>query len=179
MNIPTVHNEQTSRRAALGFGIGLMVAGLFFLSVAIAKDARLAFLGERGEGEITKVTVRTSPDRSSRRKGESLKAYRARTKSGGESHVLHVRYTPAGAEPMEVETLATWNYRAAVGERVKLVYFPDAPENAEIDNVRQVWLPLATGLTVGTLCLVGGALLFRKGRRMDKGALPARVAGAA
>jgi hypothetical protein len=179
MNIPTVHNEQTSRRAALGFGGALVAAGLFFLAVAIAKDARLAFMGQRGEGEITKVTVRTSPDRSSRRKGESLKAYRARTKTGGKSHVLTVRYAPAGAEPMEVETLATWGYEGKVGDHVKLVYFPDAPENAEIDNARQVWLPLATGLTVGPLGLVGGVLLFRKGRRMDKGALPARAAGTA
>ena len=176
MNIPTVHNEQTSRRAALGFGAGLVVAGLFFLGVAIGKDARLAFMGQRGEGEITKVTVRTSADRSSRRKGESLKAFRARTKTGGKSHVLTVRYAPAGSESMEVETLATWGYEGKVGDRVRLVYFPEQPENAEIDNVKQVWLPLATGLTVGTLCLVGGALLFRKGRRMDKGVMPARAA---
>ena len=169
MSIPTVHDKTTSRRAALGFGALLVALGLFFLSVAIAKDARLAFLGERGEGEITKVTVRTSVDRSSRRKGESLKAYRARTRKGGESRVLSVRYTPAGAAEMEVETLATWGYDGKVGDRVKLVYFPTEPENAEIDNVKQVWLPLATGLTVGTLCLVGGILLFRMGRRMEKG----------
>ena len=166
MSIPTVHNKRTSRRAALGFGSFLAVLGVFFLGVAVMKDARLAFLGQRGEGEITKVTVRTSIDTSSRRKGESLKAYRARTRKGGESRVLTVRYAPAGGSEMEVETLATWRYDGKVGDRVKLVYFPAEPENAEIDDVRQVWLPLATGLTVGTLCLVGGVLLFRLGRRL-------------
>ena len=169
MSIPTVHNKTTSRRAALGFGALLMAAGLFILGVAITKDARLAFLGQRGEGEITKVTIRTSIDSSSRRKGESLKAYRARTRKGGESRILTVRYAPSGADPMEVETLATWGYDGKVGDRVKLVYFPAEPENAEIDDVRQVWLPLATGLTVGTLCLVGGVLLFRLGRRLPSG----------
>jgi hypothetical protein len=178
MGIPTKHDKETSRRAALGFGALLVAAGLFFLGVAIAKDARLAFLGQRGEGEITKVTVRTSMDSSSRRKGESIKAYRARTRKGGESHVLSVRYTPAGGAEVEVETLATWGYQGKVGDRVKLVYFPEEPENAEIDNPRQVWLPLATGLTVGTVCLVGGILLFRLGRRLPRGTLAVRATAA-
>lgn len=148
-----------------GIGWFLAALGVFFLGVAITKDARLAFLGQRGEGEITKLTERTSADRSSRRKGESQSSYRARSKSGGKSYIYTVRYTPAGGASMEFDTLGTWRYQAKVGDRVKLIYFPEDPDGAEIDNVKQVWLPLATGLTVGALCLVGGLMLVRLGRR--------------
>lgn len=167
--MPTVHTSwsKKGKNPGLAKGVGwfLAVLGVFFLGVAITKDARLAFLGQRGEGEITKVTERTSPDRSSRRTGESRSSYRARTKTGGKSHILTVRYTPGGGAPIEFDTLATWNYEGKVGDRVKLVYFPEDPDGAEIDNVKQVWLPLATGLTVGTVCLVGGLMLVRLGRR--------------
>ena len=164
MSIPS-HNKVSKRRAALGFGWVLAALGVFFLGVAIMKDARLAFLGQHGEGEITKVTERTSADRSSRRKGESNSSYRARKKSGGKSYIYTVRYTPAGGESIEFDTLGTWRYQAKVGDRVKLIYFPEDPDGAEIDTVKQVWLPLATGLTLGTVCLVGGLMLVRVGRR--------------
>ena len=164
-----VHTSWSKKKSNPGFtkGLGFFLAalGVFFLGVAITKDARLAFLGQRGEGEITKVTERTSADRSSRRKGESQSSYRARTKTGGKSYIYTVRYAPAGGESIEFDTLGTWRYQAKVGDRVKLVYFPEDPDGAEIDNVKQVWLPLATGLTVGSVCLVGGLMLVRLGRR--------------
>ena len=156
-----------------GIGVFLIALGVFFLGVAIVKDARLAFLGERGAGEITKVTERISPDRSSRRTGESRSQYRARTKSGGKSTIYTVRYAPAGGASIEFDTLGTWRYQAKVGDRVKLVYFPEDPDGAEIDDVKQVWLPLATGLTVGTLSLVGGLMLVRLGRRQAAATAPA------
>jgi hypothetical protein len=121
--------------------------------------------GNAGKGRSPRSPSASSADRSSRRTGESQSLYRARTKSGGKSYIYTVRYTPAGGESIEFDTLATWRYEGKVGDRVKLIYFPEDPDGAEIDNVKQVWLPLATGLTVGTVCLVGGLMLVRLGRR--------------
>jgi hypothetical protein len=138
-------------------GLVLFAAGVLFLGLAIGRDGRRAVFGVHAFGEVTKLTQRTTSDRSPRRSGESRSSYRARRgRGGGVSTIISVRFTPEGGAPIDIDTLATWGYRANVGERVEMVYLPDAPDDAEIYATRQIWLPLATGTTLGMLCLVGG-----------------------
>lgn len=141
----------------LVIGLVLFAAGMLFLSLAIGRDARRAVFGVHAFGEVTKLTQRTTSDRSPRRSGESRSSYRARRgRGGGVSTIISVRFTPEGGSPIDIDTLATWGYRAEVGERVELVYPADAPDDAEIYATRQIWLPIATGATLGLICLVGG-----------------------
>jgi hypothetical protein len=168
MNPNSVLTHRSKRGVPAGLGWTLIVFGLFFLAVVVFKDAPLALFGRIAEGEIIRITERTSSDHSPRRRGESRASYRARTRKGGVSHVLTLRYAPAGEAARDIETLATWGFSEKVGDRVQVIYLPDEPDDAEIYSAKQLWLPLATGCTVTTLCLVGGGFIVRASRRRRK-----------
>ncbi len=149
-----------------GLGWTLIVFGLFFMSVVVFKDAPLALFGQLTEGEIVKITERsTMGSKSPRRAGETLSAYRKRSKEGGVSYLLGVRFTPAGGQPVEIETKATYGFSEQVGDKVQMIYLPSRLQGAEIYSLKQLWLPLATGVVVSTLCLLGGGLILRLRRK--------------
>jgi hypothetical protein len=161
-----------NRGLPAGIGYALLVFGLFFLSVAVFKDLRLALFGARSEGEIVRITEKVSRSDAKRRPGESLESFRKRDK-GGISYILTLRFTPQGGAPIEIDTRATWGLAEKVGDRVPVIYLPQSPRRAEINTVKQVWLPLATGFTVSALCLFGGGWIVRAARRRRTiGAMP-------
>ena len=153
-------DPRAKRGPPAGIGWTLIVFGVFFLSVALLKDVRRAAFGQFAEGEIIKITERSSIG------GGGTDSRGRRKKSGGVSHILTVRFTPTGGERMEVDTLATWGFSEKVGDKVRLIHLPGKPQDAEIYSVKQVWLPLATGLAVGSLCLGGGVLILRWRKRV-------------
>lgn len=157
MTVHTRWSSQARRPMPAGIGWTLVVFGVFFLAVAIGKDARRVVFGQYAEGEITKITERSSSSGSSDKYGKR--------RGGGVSHILTVRFTPEGGQPLDVDTLATWGFTEKVGDRVRLIHLPGRPEDAEIYSTKQIWLPLATGFTVSALCLGGGIALLRWRRR--------------
>lgn len=153
-----------SKGLPAGIGYVLLAFGLFFLSVAVFKDLRLALLGAQTEGEIVRITEKVGRADAKRRPGESRESFRERNK-GGITYILTLRFTPEGSEPIEIDTHATWGLAEKVGDRVPVIYLPQSPRRAEINTFKQVWLPLATGFTVSSLCLFGGAWIVRVARR--------------
>lgn len=152
-----------------GLGYVLLAFGLFFLSVAIFKDLRLALLGATTEGEIIRITEKVSRSYAKRRPGESLEEFRKRDK-GGITYILTLRFAPEGGSPVEIDTHATWGLAEKVGDRVPVIYLPGSPQGAEINTVKQVWLPLATGFTVSAFCLISGGWIVRAARRRHRAA---------
>lgn len=152
-----------------GLGYVLLVFGLFFLSVAVFKDLRLALLSSTTEGEIVRITEKVSRSDAKRRPGESLKEFQKRNK-GGISYILTLRYTPEGGAPIEIDTRATWGLAEKVGDRVSVIYLPGSPQGAEINTFKQVWRPLATGFTVSAFCLISGGWIVRAARRRNRAA---------
>jgi hypothetical protein len=153
-----------------GIGYVLLAFGLFFLCVAVFNDLRLALLGLTTEGEIIRITEKVSRSDAKRRPGESLKEFKKRDK-GGISYILTLRYTPQGGAPIEIDTRATWGLAEKVGDRVPVIYLPGSPRGADINSVKQVWLPLATGFTVSAFCLISGGWIVRAARRRG-GSMP-------
>jgi hypothetical protein len=153
-------SQGTPRSIPAGIGWTLIAFGVFFLAAVIMKDTRRAAFGQFADGEIVKITERTSSG------GGGTDKHGRRKASAGVSHVLTVRYTPGNGEPMEVETLATWGFSEKVGDRVRMIYLPDRLDDAEIYSFKQIWLPLATGFTLSALCLGGGTWIVRRRRRL-------------
>lgn len=152
-----------------GIGYVLLAFGLFFLSVAIFKDLRLALLGATTEGEIVRITEKVSRSDANRRPGESLKEFQKRN-HGGITYILSVRFTPPDSPTVEIDTHATWGLAEKVGDRVPVIYLPSSPRRAELNTFKQVWLPLATGFTVSAFCLFFGGWIVRAARRRNRAA---------
>ena len=146
----------------------LLLFGILCLG-RLVWDLRLAVTGSIADGAITKITMRTSYGGSSgrRRDGESEESYRKRTNRASTSYDLLVRFTPQGGEPRDFQTVATFGHDAKVGDAVKVIYLPGDPGSAEIYSAKQVWLPMAVGFIVTTLCLGGGWFLRKLTKSME------------
>jgi Protein of unknown function (DUF3592) len=149
-------------------GWALLLGGAFFLTMAVLQT-RLPLFGKTTDGLITKVTerVKSSQSSSKRYPGESDSDYRERTRRVGISYDLHVRFTPEGGAPTDIETSSTFGKELNQGDAVKVIYLPSNPTNAEIHTTKQLWLPLLTGYIVSFLCLGGGWFLRMLTKSME------------
>jgi hypothetical protein len=146
----------------LFFGIVLLAAGFFFLGALIWNQGRLAIFGKRADGVVREITETTRTSATTRRDGESLQAYRERSRRKGTRYTLRVQFTPEGGAPAEFSTTSTFGHTLEKGGMVRVIYLPGDPAGAEIDSARQLWLPMAVGFIVSAVCLGGGALLIRR-----------------
>jgi hypothetical protein len=124
------------------FGWALLIAGIFFMSIALFKDTKLALLGKRTDGVV-----------------ESLSPV-------SNSTMLKVRYTPEGGQPVTFETTSTFGVELKPGDAIGVVYLKHKPQAAEINTARQLWLPLLIALSFSTACLVSGAFIIRYHRML-------------
>lgn len=151
------------KSGSLIFGIILLAAGIFFLGAVIWNQGRLALFGKRADGVVREIIETTHTSATSRREGESLQSYRERSRRKSTRYTLRVQFVPEGGTPAEFSTTSTFGHDIAEGGKVRVVYLPGNPAGAEIDSAKQLWLPMAVGLTVSAVCLGGGVfLLWRK-----------------
>lgn len=137
---------QRRSSAPLVFGLLLLLMGTFFLSVVVFRDAPVALFGIKAGAVVEKVTE--EPRRTTSR-------------NSGPSHRLHLLFTLPDGEPARFDSLSTWGLTLQAGDEVPIIYRPGPPLHAEVYSARQLWLPLATGTVVSTICLLGGYFILR------------------
>lgn len=141
--------------------IGLALLGLALLGATslAMKEIPLALFGVHTTGTVKKVEVIQTSSSSQwvRVNGSSKKAI----KRGGDSTFLHIDFTTQTGEPHQIETLATFNTVAKVGDQHPMVYLPSHPERAKIYSAKQLWLPLCVGSVFTLVCLLLGIFLIR------------------
>lgn len=120
-------------------GIGWVAAafGAFFLIVLMVKDLRLVVFGTKTQGVVQPAE---------RQPGEKFK--------------FTVQFKlPDGAET-QIQTSPTWGSRHEPGEIVPIIYLPSNPSKAEINTLRQLILPMFTGMFAASLALGFGLMLI-------------------
>jgi len=150
------------RRGATG-AIGPLIAGVLSLGSFCLSGASLwqSYRLEKGalsaEGEVVSIIVsKNTTARSDPNYGNSSDA------TSTSSPV--VRFRPRDSErPVEFTALGNGNKPTgyAVGDRVRLLYLPEAPEQAKLNVFGDLWLPgivlAVTGLVLG---IAAGAMWF-------------------
>jgi hypothetical protein len=155
-----------ARRGATG-AIGALIAGALSLGsfclsgVSLWQSYRLEKGALSAEGEIVGIIVsKNTNTRSDPNHGDSSDT------TSTSSPV--VRFRPGGSErSVEFTALGNGNKSAAyaVGDRVNLLYLPEAPEQAKLNVFADLWLPgivlAVAGLVLG---IAAGAMWFVRKR---------------
>jgi hypothetical protein len=150
-------------------GIGLVSLGILGAVSLATKEFRLALFGETAMGIVNKVEEITTSTSS---RWEYRDGQKVRVSSAAPSYFMTIGFTTKEGSPVEVRTLATFQTEARVGDEHPVVYLPSQPKNAKISTLRQLWLPMITGIIFTTVCLgLGGWLLFKKSAPQSAGAL--------
>jgi hypothetical protein len=71
---------------------------------------------------------------------------------GSELTFMQIAFNTKEGKPMQIETLATFNTPAKVGDEHPLVYLAAHPENARIYSAKQLWLPMCVGFVFVAVC---------------------------
>lgn len=139
--------------------IGLLALALLGFSSLIKKEYRLAIFGEKSTGIVKKVeTITTSTDSKWVQRGNT----RVAIPRGGDLTFMTIGFMTKAGNPVQVETLATFNTVAKEGDSHPMIYLPATPENAKIYSAKQLWLPMCVGTIFSTVCLALGIWLVRK-----------------
>lgn len=167
MGLSIHHKVTTGSGCSSGFlGWILLSAGIFFLSLAIFKDIRLAFFGQRAQAIIT--DIRPFPDYDSDPSASS-KQHDSKSKDSGYLYTL--TFTPKGRSvPLSVEALVPEGASSKKGDQVEVVYLKGSPEDAEIYSTHKLWLPPLTSFMASAFCLVCGVFLIRMDKSTEKSA---------
>ncbi|MFQ5644863.1 MAG: DUF3592 domain-containing protein, partial [Thiogranum sp.] len=131
-------------------GLGLFAGGVF---LAQKRQAFLA-VAVGAEGTIVDFVRRTSTS-----DGKTTTTYHPK-----------VRYTPTGYDtPVTFEhELGSSNPSYSRGEQVRILYTPDHPDDAIIDEGWMNWMASILTLSIGLVFTLVGAAVFRK-RKKEKG----------
>lgn len=122
----------------------IALGGLFVVSV-LARDARLVVFGKKTEGVVLNAGADSARN--------SKYALSFRLENGTEA---------------KFQTSPTWGSRHRPGDTVPIVYLPGDPSRAEINTMRQLVLPMATGMVASSLCLAAGVCLLAWFRRVEE-----------
>ncbi len=158
MNAPTPSPPKP--RVGLFIGWALLLSGGFFLTMVVLKEGRLALFGQHTNAVVEKVTEITQSHTLSKYTSDGKRRTGDRKRTSI-SQVMQLGFITADGKPISFETLATFNTEAKVGDTQPIVYLPSDPMRAKIATLRQLWLPMLTGLLLSVLCLGGGVLLVK------------------
>ncbi len=141
--------------------IGLVLIALAILGTTsvMKKELPLALFGEHSTGIVKNVEKITTSTNS---KWEYRNGRRYAVSRGGESTFMTITFATKDGKAMEVETLATFNTEAKVGDSHPMIYLPAKPETAKIYSAKQLWLPLGVGIAFSLVCGLGGLHLLRR-----------------
>lgn len=139
-------------------GIVLFALGLLGGTSLVTKEYRLALFGERSTGTVRKVDEITTSTSSKWVKKGNRKHLVSKSSP---SHFMHIGFTTREGKHVEVETLATFNTEAKVGDTHPMIYLPSQPENAKIYSAKQLWMPMVIGTVFTAICLFLGFYFLR------------------
>jgi len=159
-----MNSNNTDARKLAAFrmvlGIGLVALGILGAVSLAMKEFRLALFGEAATGIVNKVEEITTSTSS---RWEYRNGQKVRVSTAAPSYFMTIGFTAKDGTPVEFRTLATFLTEARVGDEHDLVYLPSQPKNAKIATLRQLWLPMITGILFTTVCLgLGTWLIFKK-----------------
>ena len=122
------------------------------LMLVVGRDARLALFGERTQGIVVEPS------------DPGLLAARG---NGSVPKVMQVRFTPKVGAEVTFRVSSTFRSVHLPGEVVPVVYQTSNPQRAQIDTIKQVWLPVLVGSGFGGVVFGAGLLmiLVRRGWR--------------
>lgn len=154
---PPERKKKSMLPVAVIFGIAGIVPLCLGLYVLAERRAFVAAAAE-SEGEVVAIVLASSKARTG---GDDLNSYAPR-----------VRFTTASGQPVEFQASAASSdtgYR--VGDRVAVLYLPDAPDNASINSFFHLWIfpTILLGLG-GVFTLLGaglGVLVYKERRSAE------------
>ena len=158
MNIQHSYSMNTPSKpgiVSLLLGWAFLLFGLLGMFSVVTKDMRVAVFGHKASATVEKVTERHSS--SSRISGDG----KTRTNTSSVSRMMHLRFQTTDGKPANFETTSTFNTEAKVGDTHPILYLPGDTTRAEINTLRQLWLPMFVGTSVSCVCLGIGYLVLR------------------
>ncbi|MBL9114840.1 MAG: hypothetical protein JNJ83_07500 [Verrucomicrobiaceae bacterium] len=139
--------------------IGLIGLGLLGSWSLATKEFRLALFGHHSMATVVKVEkITTSTSSKWERKGFKKVA----VSRGSDLEFMTLEFDPGNGRMTQVETLATFNTEAKLGDKHPLIYLKSDPENAKIYSAKQLWLPMVVGTLFSLLCLLFGGFAARR-----------------
>lgn len=143
----------------IGFGVGLLVCGLFVvIGLFFARESyQLTTTGTRAEGIIVDMERRRDSD--------------------GTSYAPIVEFVAENGETVTFTSNVSSSSRPTIGERVKVIYPANSPADAEIDSFFTLWFIPIMFIGIPALVLVimlgSGLMILLAARKTAPTPLPA------